>query len=75
MWLISTLFSAVLNIGCARTHSYGAQMVVRILEAVFISPALAIGSGVVTETFFAHERGQKVGIWALMVTMGFVKLP
>jgi hypothetical protein len=25
---------------------------------------------VVTETFFAKERGQKMGIWTLMVTLG-----
>ncbi|KAE8447004.1 hypothetical protein EG329_011138 [Mollisiaceae sp. DMI_Dod_QoI] len=38
--------------------------------AFFISPAIAISSAVVTETFFARERGQKMGIWTLMVTLG-----
>jgi len=44
--------------------------VVRMLVSFFISPAIAISSAVVTETFFARERGQKMGIWTLMVTLG-----
>lgn len=63
VWLVSTLCSMVCNIGCAESKSYGAMMVCRILVAIFISPPVGIGSGVVTETFFQHERGQKMGIW------------
>ncbi|KUJ09542.1 MFS transporter [Mollisia scopiformis] len=70
IWLISTLCSMVCNIGCAESHSYASQVVTRLLVAFFISPAIAISSAVVTETFFARERGQKMGIWTLMVTLG-----
>lgn len=70
IWLLSTFLSMICNIGCARSHSYAAQIVTRVLEAFFISPAGAISSAVVTETFFAKERGQKMGIWTLMVTLG-----
>lgn len=42
----------------------------RALVAFFISPAAAIGSGVVGETFFKRERGKYMGIWTLMVTLG-----
>lgn len=42
----------------------------RALTAFFISPAAAIGSAVVTETFFKKERGRYLGIWTLMVTLG-----
>jgi len=59
IWLISTLCSMVCNIRCAESHSYASQAVTRILVAFFISPAIAISSAVVTETFFARERGQK----------------
>jgi len=31
---------------------------------------LGIGSGVVTELFFSHERAQKMGWWTLMTTLG-----
>ncbi|TVY81245.1 Efflux pump radE [Lachnellula suecica] len=70
IWLISTFLSMVCNIGCAESNSYPAQIVTRILVAFFISPAIAISSAVVTETFFARERAQKMGIWTLMVTLG-----
>ncbi|TVY27140.1 putative efflux pump [Lachnellula hyalina] len=70
IWLISTIGSLVCNVGCAKSHSYASQMITRILVAFFISPAIAISSAVVTETFFASERGQKMGIWTLMVTLG-----
>jgi MFS family permease len=45
-------------------------MTSRILTAVFICPPLGIGSGVVTELFFKHERAQKMGWWTLMTTLG-----
>lgn len=70
IWLISTICSMVCNIGNARSHNYASQAITRILVAFFISPAGAISSAVVTETFFARERGQKMGIWTLMVTLG-----
>lgn len=70
VWLISTFCSMVLNIANAKSDSYASQVVSRLLVAFFISPAMAIGSAVVTETFFAKERGQKMGIWTVMVTLG-----
>jgi MFS family permease len=70
VWLISTFGSMICNIGCAESHSYALQVVTRVLTAFIISPAVAIGSVVVTETFFAEERGQKMGLWTLMATVG-----
>lgn len=45
-------------------------MVTRALTAVFISPPIGIGSGVVTELCDKHERAQKIGWWTLMTTVG-----
>ena len=70
VWLISTICSMVCNIGCAESSSYAAMMVCRGLVAFFISPAGAIGSAIVAETFFKRERGRYMGIWTLMVTCG-----
>ncbi|KAH6896737.1 putative MFS transporter [Thelonectria olida] len=69
-WLLSTSLSLVCNIGCAESKSYGAMMICRILVGFFISPGGALGSGVVNECFFAHERGQKMGIWVLLISIG-----
>ncbi|QDS68783.1 hypothetical protein FKW77_005684 [Venturia effusa] len=70
VWLISTLCSAVCNVGCAVSPSYATMALCRCLVAFFICPASAIGSGVVVETCFKKERAQKMGIWTLMVTLG-----
>ncbi|KAL1645252.1 hypothetical protein SLS58_003959 [Diplodia intermedia] len=70
VWLLSTVGAAVCNVGCAVSHSYAAMAACRCLVAFFISPAIAIGSGVVVETFFKKDRGRHMGVWTLMVTLG-----
>ncbi|GKZ50814.1 hypothetical protein AbraIFM66951_004181 [Aspergillus brasiliensis] len=70
VWLISTFCSTLCNIGCACSKTYGAMSVSRLLVAFFISPAMALGPEVVTQIFFSAERGQKMGFWTLMVTLG-----
>lgn len=49
--------------------------VCRAITAFFISPAAAIGSGVVKETFFKKDRAKYMGIWTLMVTLGVPTAP
>jgi multidrug resistance protein len=70
VWLFSTLASALCNMGSALSHTYGTMMLTRVLAAICIAPAIALGSAVVVETFFARERGQKTGLWMLAVTLG-----
>jgi multidrug resistance protein len=70
VFISSIVLALICNIGCAESHNYGAMMACRILGAFFISPAMAVGSVVITETFFTHERIQNMGIWTLMLTIG-----
>lgn len=70
IFLLSLLLSCVCNIGCAKSTDYASMAACRALVAFFISPAMAIGSGVVTETFFRHERARYMGIWTVCVTLG-----
>lgn len=42
----------------------------RAFAAFFLSPAGAIGTGIVHESFFKKERGRYVGIWTMLVTLG-----
>lgn len=70
IFLLSLILSLVCNIGCAKSPTYGSLAACRALTAFFISPAAAIGSAVVAETFFKKERGRYMGIWTLMVTLG-----
>ena len=70
IFLISLAASLVCNIGCAKSHSYASMAACRALVAWFISPAGAIGSGVVVETFFKKDRARYMGIWTLLITLG-----
>ncbi|KAK5081902.1 hypothetical protein LTR70_006521 [Exophiala xenobiotica] len=75
VFLISLVIGAVGNIGCARSPSYATMAVCRAITAFFISPAAAIGSGVVKEVFFKRDRARYMGIWTLMVTIGVPAAP
>jgi hypothetical protein len=52
VFLVSTFFSMVCNIGGVFCHSYGAQMTTGVLTAIFIR------SAVVAEVFFSRQRAQ-----------------
>jgi MFS family permease len=70
LFLLSLMCSLVGNIGCAKSPSYATMALCRAIVAFFISPAAAIGSAVVMETFFKKDRARYMGIWTLMVTLG-----
>lgn len=70
VFLLSVLLSLVCNVGCAKSYTYASMAACSALQAFFISPATALGSAVVTETFFKRDRGRYMGIWTLMVTLG-----
>ncbi|KAE8315256.1 major facilitator superfamily domain-containing protein [Aspergillus transmontanensis] len=70
IFLLSLIFSCVCNIGCAKSPDYASMAACRALVSFFLCPAMAIGSAVVTETFFRRERARYMGIWTVMVTLG-----
>lgn len=70
LFLLSLICSLVGNIGCAKSPDYASMAACRAITAFFICPAAAIGSAVVTETFFKKERARWMGVWTLMVTLG-----
>ncbi|EWZ00125.1 hypothetical protein FOYG_00019 [Fusarium oxysporum NRRL 32931] len=74
MFLVSLLVSMLGNIGCAKSSSYAAAAC-RAIVAFFISPAAALGSGVVTETFLKKHRARCLGIWTLMSIIGVPLAP
>lgn len=75
IFIISLIFSLVGNIGCAKSPTYGTMALCRAITGFFISPAAAIGSGIVAETFFQKERGRYMGVWTVMVTLGVPVAP
>lgn len=75
LFLLSLICSLVGNIGCAGSPTYATMLVCRAIVAFFICPAAAIGSAVVTETFFKKDRARYMGIWTLMTTLGVPVAP
>ncbi|KAJ5678566.1 MFS general substrate transporter [Penicillium maclennaniae] len=70
VWLISTLCTAVCNIGCAESNSYAAMLICRIIGSLFLAAPIALGPPVVVEMYREQERGYKLGIWTVLVTLG-----
>ncbi|QSZ34262.1 hypothetical protein DSL72_005852 [Monilinia vaccinii-corymbosi] len=70
IFLISLIVSSVGNIGCAKSPNYTIMAVCRAIVSFFICPAAAIGSAVVTESFFKKDHARYMGIWTLMLTIG-----
>ncbi|KAK7181600.1 hypothetical protein DPSP01_011397 [Paraphaeosphaeria sporulosa] len=75
IFIISLIGSICFNIGCAKTNTYAAMATCRAFVSFFISPAAAIGSAVVVETFFKHERAKFMGVWTIMLTIGVPLAP
>ncbi|KAF9066697.1 MFS multidrug transporter [Rhodocollybia butyracea] len=70
VYLASMLLSAAMQLASAYCTTYGTLMTCRILTAIFICPPQSIGASTVSEVFFVHEKAQKMGIWALLVSVG-----
>ncbi|UPK95687.1 hypothetical protein LCI18_006622 [Fusarium solani-melongenae] len=75
IFLLSLFCSLIGNIGCAVSPTYGTMGLCRAITAFFICPAAAIGTAVVSETFFRKERARYMGVWATMVTLGVPVAP
>ncbi|KAJ4463904.1 major facilitator superfamily domain-containing protein [Lentinula lateritia] len=70
VYLASMLISAAMQLASAYCTTFGALVTCRVLVAIFICPPQSIGASTVSEVFFVHEKGQKMGVWALMVSLG-----
>ncbi|THH29771.1 hypothetical protein EUX98_g4423 [Antrodiella citrinella] len=75
VYLISALVSAACAFAGAYCTSYNTLMVTRIFQAIFICPPQSTGACTVSEMFFEHERGRKMGVWTLLVTIGALAAP
>jgi MFS family permease len=64
------LISTAANIGGGYAKSYGTLMASRVFQALGVSSGYVVGSAVVVDIFWQHERGAKTGVWTFMVTIG-----
>ncbi|KAJ7460933.1 MFS multidrug transporter [Mycena galericulata] len=70
VYLVSALGSAAFALAGAFCHSYSTLLVTRAFQSIFIASAQSVGGTTVRDLFFAHERGRKMGVWVLLVTIG-----
>jgi MFS family permease len=68
--ITSVLISTAANIGGGYARSSATLLVSRVFQALGVSSGYVIGSAVVVDIFWPHERGTKTGVWAFMVTIG-----
>lgn len=47
-------------------------MAARFFQGFGVSPAATVGLMIISDLYFEHERGQKVGIWCLAIDIGLV---
>lgn len=75
IFLISLAGSLIGNAACAKCNSYATMGLCRAITAFFICPAAALGSAVVSECFFKHQRARYMGIWTVMISLGVPTAP
>lgn len=62
----------VSTIGAALAPNYSGYMAARFFQGLGVSPASNVGLAVITDIFFEHERGQKIGLWVLAIDLGLL---
>ncbi|KAA8898285.1 hypothetical protein TRICI_006603 [Trichomonascus ciferrii] len=67
---LGVLVATACNIGGGFCKTYGQQMATRVILSFFMCPALPVGTAVVAEVCFSHQRGSRNGLWAVLLTLG-----
>lgn len=68
--LICLLLACLGSIGSACATTFGVLLGTRVICGVGIAGMMSIGSAVVNDIFFLHERGFKTGIWTWFLVNG-----
>lgn len=69
-----TLFCILLailgNIGSANAKTYAALLGTRALNGMGFGGMMSVGTACISDMFYLHERGAKVGVYTIFVTNG-----
>lgn len=65
--MTGTFLAIIFGIVVAKTHTYGAAMACRIIMAFGASSAICIGPAAISDMFFLHEKGKRMGINTFML--------
>ncbi|TVY91959.1 putative transporter [Lachnellula willkommii] len=71
--IVSTALAVVAS-GCTsiKTINFGGYMVARFFQGVGAGPSANIGLVIINDVSWQHERGKRVGIWAIAANCGTV---
>lgn len=72
IFISGIIVTAVGSILCALSPSVGWLIAFRILQAIGVAMALALGMGIATEAFPPRERGKALGTIGAIVSLGIV---
>jgi multidrug resistance protein len=70
--ILGTIMALASTIGAALAPDYSSYMAARFFQGLGVSPASNVGLAVINDTFFEHERGQKLGLWVLAIDQGLL---
>ncbi|KAL2258618.1 hypothetical protein VTK26DRAFT_8018 [Humicola hyalothermophila] len=72
IFVLGTTVALASTVGAALAPNYRCYMAARFFQGLGVSPAANVGLAVVNDVFFAHERGQKLGLWVLAIDQGLL---
>lgn len=75
IFIIGSLICIGATIGAALADNYSGYMAARFFQGFGVSPAAVVGLAIITDLYFDHERGQKVGFWVLALDTGLLVGP
>ena len=68
--LVAVLFTVIGGIGSACSPSFGPLVGTRAITGLGMGGMMSVGTPVVNDIFFFHERGEKTGVYVIFVTNG-----
>ena len=67
---LSNIFFLAWNLGCGFAQTKGQMLAFRFLSGLGGSAPLAVGGGVLSDCFYAEERGKSIAIYGLAPLLG-----
>ncbi|KAK6967127.1 MFS general substrate transporter [Favolaschia claudopus] len=66
--LFTTLIAAASSLGSGKANTWSQLIATRVLNGLGTSSFFTLGAGMVSDTFFLHERGRAMGIFTVFLT-------
>ncbi|KAK0659708.1 major facilitator superfamily transporter [Cercophora samala] len=70
VYLTSAVMFLLTSVWCALSPNFTSLLVARVVQGVAVSPVEALPSATITELFFLHERGVRIGVYGFCLLGG-----